>query len=427
MNERNDQPREVRESRAAEPRRPRERRWTRGRIVGIAVVLLVLAAIAWIARPRPAQPPRPGRFAVSGAMPVVADVAKPGDIDITYDGLGTVTPLATVTVRTQINGQLTQIAFQEGQLVHKGDFLAQIDPRPYQLALEQAQGQLQRDQALLKNAEIDLARYQTLVRQDSIARQQLDTQQYLVHQYQGTVTVDQAQVDNAKLNLAYCHITAPVTGRVGLRLVDPGNYVQTSDTAGIVVITQLQPISVVFTLPEDDLPAIMKRLRAGATLEVAAYDRSNTTRLATGKLQTVDNQIDITTGTVKLKAQFDNEDESLFPNQFVNIRLLVNVLHAGVVVPSSAVQRGAPGTYVYLIKPDSTVTVRPVKLGPSQGETVAIESGLQPGDKVVVDGADKLREGAQVTLPSTPGNGAAIPPAGAAPNTGQGSKRSKRP
>lgn len=380
--------------------KPPARRSVWPRIAGLLIGLLVVGGVAWIIlRPHAAQQARGGRFSLSGAMPVVAATAQKGDVAETLNALGTVTPLAMVTVRTQINGQLVQVAFTEGQEVNKGDFLAQVDPRPYQLALDQSTGQLLHDQALLKNAELDLGRFRTLAAQDSIARQQVDTQQYLVHQYEGTVRTDQALVDNAKLNLAYCHIVAPVAGRIGLRQVDQGNYVQISDPNGIVVITQLKPISVIFTLPEDNLPAIFKRLHAGATLQVTAFDRTQTTKLATGTLMTLDNQIDTTTGTVKLRAQFDNADESLFPNQFVNAQLLVDTLHDATVIPNAAVQRGAPGTFVYLIKPDDTVTVRPVKLGPADGERVAIESGLVPGDKVVVDGADKLREGAKITQP----------------------------
>jgi multidrug efflux system membrane fusion protein len=336
-------------------------------------------------------------------------------------------------VRTQINGQLTQIAFTEGQIVNKGDFLAEVDPRPYQNALDQAQGQLAKDQALLKNAQLDFTRYDTLVKQDSISRQQRDTQEYLVRQYEGTVRTDQAQVENAKLNLAYCHIVAPVSGRVGLRQVDQGNYVQVSDANGLVVITQLQPISVLFTIPEDNVPAILTRLKGGAKLEVDAYDRGRTTLLAKGTLSTLDNQIDTTTGTVKLRAEFDNADGSLFPNQFVNVQLLVNTLDNSILIPTAAVQRGAPGTFVYVVGADDTVSVRPIKLGPADGQHAAISDGLAVGDKVVVDGADKLREGAKVmapgptpTKPAGEGGGRRNGGAGGGQGGGAGRQRSSQ-
>ena len=369
------------------------------RLAWLSLLVVAVAALGWWIHTRPSELPRAGRSPTGGPVPVVAATAQTGDVAITLNGLGTVTPLATVTIKTQISGQLTQIAFQEGQMVKKGDFLAEIDPRPYQLALEQTQAQLARDQALLKNAQVDLVRYRTLSAQNSIARQQLDTQVALVGQYEATVNADQAQVDNAKLNLVYCHIVSPVNGRVGLRLVDAGNYVQANDANGIVVITQIEPITVIFSLPEDELPAVMKRLRAGATLPVTAYDRGNKVKLATGTLATVDNQVDTTTGTVKLKAQFANEDESLFPNQFVNIQLQVDVLKDATVIPTAAIQRGAPGTYVYAIKSDNTVAVEPVALGPAEAGKVAVQSGVAPGDRIVVDGADKLRDGAKITLP----------------------------
>ena len=388
----------------------RQRPWWR-RFGWIGVLLVLAAGVAWWIHTRPSPPPPRARYAAGATTAVVAATAQKGDIDITLNGLGTVTPLATVTVRTQINGQLMHIDFREGQEVKKGDPLAEIDARPYELALAQAQGNLVKDQALLRDAQIDLARYQKLVKQDSIAEQQRDTQEYLVHQLEGTVETDKAQVDAAKLNILYCHITAPVSGRVGLRQVDTGNYVQVSDPNGIVVITQLQPITVVFTVPEDSLPKVMQRLQSGATLPVTAYDRSQQTKLATGKLLTTDNQIDTTTGTIKLKAQFDNTDEKLFPNQFVNAQLLVDVLRDATVVPTAAIQRGAPGTFVYVIKDDDTVAVQKVKLGPTDNDRVAITSGLAVGDKMVVDGADKLREGAKVSI-RQPGAGAA-PAAGA--------------
>lgn len=372
-------------------------------IIWTIVILLLVGIAYWIFQPYQTATNN-GRHVNSGApVPVVAAVAQKGNIDITDQGLGTVTPLANIIVRTQISGQLQQVAFQEGQIVQAGDFLAQIDPRPYQMALEQALGALQRDQALLKEAQLNLDRYKKLVKQDSIAVQQLDTQQSLVDQYVGAVVTDQGQVDTEKLNLDYCHITAPITGRVGLRQVDQGNYVQVSDANGLVTLTQLQPITVLFTLPEDDLPIIMKRLASGAELRTTAFDRTQATKLATGKLISVDNQIDVTTGTIKLRAQFENQDTSLFPNQFVNIQLLVDTLQDTVVVPSAAIQRGAPGTFVYLVKDDNTVTIKVVKLGPVQGDNTAITDGLIEGDKVVIDGADKLREGAKITLPNEKG------------------------
>ncbi|HEY3859563.1 MAG TPA: efflux RND transporter periplasmic adaptor subunit, partial [Gammaproteobacteria bacterium] len=294
----------------------------------------------------------------------------------------------------------TQVVFHEGQMVKAGDFLAQVDPRPYQAALEQAEGALARDQALLKEAEIDLARYQGLAAENSIATQQVDTQQSLVHQYEGTVKADQAQVDMQELNLTYAHISAPVSGRVGLRQVDVGNYVTTADANGVAVITELEPISVIFSLPEDDLPAFLPRFRSGAALPAAAYDRSQTTLLAQGKLSAVDNQVDVTTGTVKLRALFDNKDHVLFPNQFVNVALTGDVIRGALVMPVPAIQRGAQGTFVYVVKPDDTVSVQTVTLGPQDGQRVVVQSGLKAGDKVVVDGADRLREGAQVEVPA---------------------------
>jgi multidrug efflux system membrane fusion protein len=402
--------------------------WARRKRLIIAILLIALAVLLliWIIRPARDAQPAGGRFGAGAPMAVNVAKVEKGDIAVILNALGTVTPLQTVTVKTQINGQLQQIAFQEGQLVKKGDFLAQIDPRPYQAALEQAQGSLARDQALLKNAQVDLERYRKLVAEDSIARQQLDTQEALVRQYQGTIVTDQAAVDNAKLNLDYCHIVSPVTGRVGLRQVDQGNYVTPGDANGIVVVTQLQPISVLFTLPEDNVLPVTKPFHAGQPLAATAMDRNNSVKLATGALSNIDNQIDTTTGTFKLRAQFENTDESLFPNQFVNIQLLVNTLHDQTVVPTAAIQRGAPGTFVYFVNPDSTVSVKPVKLGVAQGERQAILSGIAPGDTVVTDGVDRLRDGAKVILPGAeapaamPGGkkgkrGGAGAPAGAPP------------
>jgi membrane fusion protein, multidrug efflux system len=366
-----------------------------GRRLGLLFLVIAAAAGWWLYSRQPAPPPA-RQNAFTGVMPVVAAPAVTGDIDITLNGLGTVTSLATVTVKSQISGQLVRVAYQEGQMINKGDLVAEIDSRPYELALAQAQGALERDEALLQSAELDLKRYQDLAKTNAIPRQQLDTQVSLVAQDKGLVISDKAQIDTQKLNIAYCHIVSPVTGRAGLRLVDPGNYVTANDASGIVVITQLQPISVIFTVAEDNLPQIVKRLRAGATLPVTAFDRSGATKLATGTLKTLDNQIDTTTGTLKLRAEFANEDDSLFPNQFVNVRLLIDTLHDATVVPTSAIQRGAPGTFVYLVNADNTVAVKPVTLGPASAERVAIQAGLAPGDRVVVDGADKLRNGARV-------------------------------
>ena len=370
-----------------------------------ALILIGLGALWYrVIQPRMSQRQPPGQFGLKGfmnsLMPVGVAVAVKGDIPITLEGLGTVTPLATVTVKTQINGQLTQIVFKEGQLVKKGDFLAQIDPRLYQAQLEQYQGQLARDQALLANAKLDLARYQKLAAQDSIAFQQVDTQQATVKQDEGNVLIDQAQIDTAKVNLTYCHIEAPVDGMVGIRQVDEGNYVQTGDTNGIVVITQMQPMSVIFTVPEDKILQVTRRIHEGATLPVTAYDRTDTTQIATGTLATTDNQVDTSTGTVKLRALFPNDQEELFPQQFVNVRLLVDTLKDAVIVPAPAIQLGAPGSYVYVVNSDSTVSVRVVKTGPTDGKRTAILSGLELGETVVTDGVDRLYDGAKVQLPT---------------------------
>src|ERR1700722_18668832 len=349
---------------------------------------------------------RGGAGLANQPQPVHVATATQGEMPVTIDSLGTVTPLASVIVKTQLNGTLQDVAFQEGQMVKKGDVLAQVDPRPYEISPRNAQGTLAKDQALLQTARLDLKRYQTLLAQDSIASQQVDTQASLVQQYIGTVKSDQANIDTYKLDLIYARITAPVSGRVGLRQVDPGNYVTPSLTNGIVVITQLQPISVIFTVSEDSLPQIMKQVQTGAKLSVTAYDRSNTTSLAGGTLETLDNQIDTTTGTLKLRAMFNNEDNLLFPNQFVNARLLVNTIHDAVIVPTSAVLNGSMGQFVYVVKDDRTVTVRPVKIGPVDGERTSIASGLQPGERVVIDGSDRLKEGAKITIPADRPRGA---------------------
>jgi membrane fusion protein, multidrug efflux system len=368
------------------------------RAAWIALVVLLAAGAVWWLYHRAGDRTGAGRAGLNTPFPVVAAPVTTGDINITYNALGTVTPLATVTVRGQISGQITKIAFQEGQMVKQGDLLAVIDPRPYQAALEQTEGTQAKDLSLLKQAQADLGRYQILAKQDSIAQQTVDDQAHLVNQYIAQAKVDQGAVDVAKLNLAYCNVSSPINGRAGLRQVDIGNYVTANDATGIVVVTQLQPITVTFSMPEDNLPTIMKRLAAGASLQAVAYDRSNTNKLATGTLAAVDSQIDTTTGTVKMRAQFDNKDGVLFPNQFVNIQLLVDTLRNTTVVPTAAVQRGAPGTYVYVVNPDNTVKVTPIKIGPVQGESTSVTSGISQGTQVVVDGADKLKDNAKITL-----------------------------
>jgi multidrug efflux system membrane fusion protein len=372
------------------------------------LVALVLAGIVWWTRQEgaPQKGGAPGRN--PPPMSIVAETVSKGDIDVKLNALGTVTSLATVTIRSQISGYMQKIDFKEGEEVKKGDLLAEIDSRPYEAALAQAKGQLSRDEALLKGAQVDLTRYQGLAAQNAVPHQQLDTQIALVAQDQGTVEADRAAVKSAEVNLNYTRILSPIDGRVGLRQVDQGNYVTPGDTNGIVVITQLTPISVLFTVPEDNLQAISKRLQEGAALPTSAYDRGNANKLSDGTLSTFDSQIDPTTGTIKLRALFPNETRTLYPNQFVNVRLLLDT-HKDVVTMSTAgIQRGVPGTFVYLINPDSSVAVRPIQLGITDGDRVEVRSGLSAGDRVVIDGADKLRDGAKIVVraPNDAGNSA---------------------
>lgn len=381
--------------------RPRTAPRRRTRWFVPALALLIAAVVAVVLLRRSDNASQTADAAKSDRpIPVSIATAVIADMPVTIDALGTVTPLATVTVRTRIDGHLTRIGFREGEEVRKGDFLAEVDPRPYRIAVEQAEAQLAKDRALLRNAEVDLTRYRNLVAEDSIARQQLDTQESLVGQYRAQVQLDQAQLDDAKLNLDYCRIVSPLDGRVGLRLVDEGNYVRTSDTDGIVVVTQMKPITVVFTVPEDRLQQVLARLRHSPTLPVAAYDRSGTNLIAQGVLSTIDNRIDATTGTIKLKASFANDDARLYPNQFVNVRLLVDTLSGVAVVPAAAVQRGVSGPYVYVVNADDTVAVRLVTTGATEGDRTQITKGLTPGERVVTDGVDRLRDGIRVTQPT---------------------------
>jgi len=388
------------------PKPPAPRRRSLLGRIAIVVVLAVAVVVAWekfeTLGTSPSEGVNPGR---SGPPPQTVRVAPVtlGDMPITLDALGTVTPFETVTIRTQIAGTLMEIGFTEGQMVKKGDFLAQIDPRPYQAALAQAQGQLAKDQALLAQAQSDLERYEALSKQDSIAKQQVADQEALVAQDKAAIQTDQAQVQTAQLNLNYTHIVSPISGRVGIRLVDPGNYLQPSDATGIVVVTQLDPISVIFPTAEDNLPRIAARLNSGATIPVTALNRANVEKLAEGTLTTYDSQVDITTGTIKMRATFDNPNGALFPQQFVNVRLLIDTLKGVVLAPNAAVQIGPSGDFVYILNNEGAVSKRDIVVGPSNSKSTTITSGLAAGDKVVIDGVDRLRDGMKVTVADAAG------------------------
>ncbi|MDP4908307.1 MAG: MdtA/MuxA family multidrug efflux RND transporter periplasmic adaptor subunit [Burkholderiaceae bacterium] len=363
------------------------------------MIALILAGLGWWQlgdkqKPAPKGPP-PG---MNPSTPVRVDVARLQDLDIYLRGLGTVTALNTVVVRSRVQGELLEILFKEGEQVKEGALLALIDPRPYEVALNQALGTQQQNVSQYENAKRDLQRYQTLRKQDSIAPQLLDTQAALVKKFEGQIKSDQATVDNARLQLSYTRITAPISGKLGLRRVDAGNLVNANDPLGLVVITETQPISVVFTLPENDLPAVRQPMRAGEKLDVDAYDRADAVRLAQGTLMSIDNQIDITTGTVKLKAEFKNDDDALFPNQFVNVRMKVRTIKGALTIPAGGIQQGNRGAFVYVVGPEGTATVRLVKVGDRTAESLVILEGIKEGERVVLEGTDRLREGAKVRV-----------------------------
>jgi multidrug efflux system membrane fusion protein len=376
------------------------RRWWLWVLVLGAALIAVLLIVRWqtqrsaAAKSRETGPP---------TVPVVVASARKGEIPVYLNALGSATPFNTVTVRSRIDGQLLRVNFQEGQFVRQGDSLAEIDPKPFEVQLDQARGQLARDEAQLANAKLDLARYQTLSAQGVIPRQQLDTQAASVRQFDGVIQADQAQINNAKLQITYCHITAPLAGRVGLRLADVGNMIHANDTNGLVVIAQIQPIAVLFTIPEDSLAQVLTKIRSGEHLAVEAYDRGGQTKIADGRVETIDNEIDPATGTSRLKAIFDNKSNALFPNQFVNVRLLVEIRKDRILIPAVAIQRGPQGTYVYVVKEDQTADVRPVTVGTIEAAQASVESGLSEGERVVVDGVDKLRAGSKVKVNSEQG------------------------
>jgi membrane fusion protein, multidrug efflux system len=376
----------------------RQRYW----IALLAMALLGAGIYVFFAQSGEAQAPRTqqgaGAAGAARAVPVVTAKAKIGEMNVYLTGLGTVTPLNTVTVKSRVDGQLMRVLFREGDMVTAGALLAEIDPRPFQVQLAQAEGQQAKDEALLKNAQLDLERYKVLFQQDSIAKQQLDTQEALVRQYEAALKVDQGQIDSAKLQITYSRITAPLSGRVGLRLVDPGNIVHANDANGLIVITEIDPIAVIFAIPEDSLPQVQQAMRGGHQLPVEAYDRDLKHKLATGSLMTIDNQIDPTTGTVKFKATFPNKEGALFPNQFVNARLLVNTVGNVVLVPNAAIQHSPQSAFVYVVKRDNTVEARNVQVQGNEGDQTAVARGLSAGEIVVTDGVDKLQPGAKVAL-----------------------------
>jgi multidrug efflux system membrane fusion protein len=391
------------------------------RVVWFALALAVLALLIWAIYPAKTT----GRRGLinQGAQPVGVAVAQKGDINVNLNALGTVTPLATATVRPQVGGLLVKLNFTEGQMVKAGDLLAQIDPRPYQAALDQARGQLARDTATLANAKVDLGRYQALQAQNAIAAQQVSAQAALVKSTEGIVVSDQANVETARINLGYTNIVSPVDGRAGIHQVDIGNIVSAAQATGIVTVTQLTPMSVLFTIPEDSVRNVLARVMAGAVLPVEAWDRSQTTKITDGTLAAVDSVVDPTTGSVKLRALFDNKDNKLFPAQFVNVKLLVDTLHNQTIVPVPAIQRGADGSFVFVVAPDKTVAQRTVKTGVQDGDKIQILSGIKPGDTVVVDGADRLRDGADVEIPNLTGKIAA--PSGNAADAARAAQRAQ--
>ena len=388
----------------------------------ILLCLVAVGGFAFWKTQKPSVAAKPAAL----PTPVFVSPARKGDMNLYLTGLGSVTPLNNVTVRSRVDGQLMEVHFREGQNVTKGSLLAVIDPRPFQVQLTQAEGQMARDQELLNNTRVDLARYRTLWKQDSIPRQQLDTQEALVRQYEGAIKVDQGLIDSAKLQLTYSRITAPISGRIGLRLVDAGNMVHATDSGGLLTITQVQPIAVVFPLPEDSLPQVLGKMKGGQ-LAVEAFDREMKQNLAAGELVTVDNQIDPTTGTVKLKAVFANRGSELFPNQFVNARLLLDVKKDAIIVPSAAIQRNPQGAYVFVLKTDKTVTMRPVKTGISQGGETSLMEGLEVGEQVVVDGAERLREGSKVEVKEKEQAGKGGGGKGAKPAGEAGKQTQRRP